>query len=180
MRALSLLSLLSLGLAILALPTRAAPREVIDTRVRAALETFVDEVAGAEEFLAAAHGALVFPSVKKGALVVGGSYGEGALIVDDQIERYYSLAGASFGLQIGGQATQQILLFMTEQALQEFRASDGGDGGGEGDVTVFGRSAGTRITTKTTDKPILAFIFGGEGLLAGVDITGNNISPIQR
>ena len=48
-----------------------------------------------------AQGILVFPEVTKAAIGVGGSYGEGALIVGDKTAGYDSTAAASIGLQLG-------------------------------------------------------------------------------
>ena len=55
---------------------------------------------------------LVFPGVVKVGFGIGGEYGEGALLKGDETLGYYSISGASFGLQVGAQSTAQIIVFM--------------------------------------------------------------------
>ena len=161
-------------------PALSADRDEIDIRVQGTLDLFAQEVPGGAQFLQKASGALVFPSIKKGAFFVGGSYGEGALIEGKQTSGYYSAASASFGFQFGGQSSARLFLFMTDNAMARFKRQDGWEVGVNADVTLVELGAGTSITTKTTDKPILAFVFGQKGLLAGIDLSGTKISPISR
>ena len=97
----------------------------IDVSVEAALERFRTEVKGSEEFLKRAKGVLILPGVIKGGLVIGGEYGEGALMIDGKTVDYYSTAAASYGFQLGGQKKDIILIFMQEDALKGFRNSSG-------------------------------------------------------
>jgi lipid-binding SYLF domain-containing protein len=48
-----------------------------------------------------AIGILVFPGIVKGGFIVGGQYGEGALIKDGKAVAYYNTVAASYGLQAG-------------------------------------------------------------------------------
>lgn len=158
----------------------AAERQVIDARVDAALSTFRTEINGGEGLLRAAKGVLVFPSVKKGALVVGGAYGEGALIEEGTTSGYYSTASASIGLQAGGQTTSRILLFMTEEALTRFKQADGWEVGVDADVALVDMGTGTKVSNRSLQRPVVAFVFGHKGLMAGIDLNGSKISPIDR
>ncbi len=157
-----------------------ASRQEIEIKVEATLERFAEEVTGGARLLQGAEGALVFPSVKKGALIVGGAYGEGALVEDGAFTGYYSIASASVGLLFGGQSSARVLLFLTEEALQDFKTSDGWEVGVDADVVLVEMGAGAEITTKTAKEPVLAFVFGQKGLLAGIDLGGSKISPIRR
>ena len=84
-----------------------------------------------------AQGMLVFPEVTKAAVGVGGSYGEGALIVGDKTAGYYSTTSASVGLQLGAQKSAQIIMFMTAEALDKFRNSSGWEAGANAQVTMI-------------------------------------------
>jgi lipid-binding SYLF domain-containing protein len=87
----------------------------IDASVDAAIERFYKQVKGAKEFEKASKGMLVMPNVVKGAFIIGGEYGEGALRVGGKTVDYYNTISGSIGFQIGGQSKDIILLFMTER-----------------------------------------------------------------
>ena len=97
----------------------------IDAAVAAARDQCAKQIKGCEAAAEKAQGMLVFPEVTKAAVGVGGSYGEGALIVGDKNAGYYSATSASIGLQLGAQTSAQIIMFMTAEALDKFRNSSG-------------------------------------------------------
>ena len=74
----------------------AASAEEIDTKVDGALAEFNKEVSGGTEFLNKAKGVLVFPTVTKAGLGVGGEYGTGALRIGGKSVQYYNIASASW------------------------------------------------------------------------------------
>jgi lipid-binding SYLF domain-containing protein len=81
---------------------------------------------GSRELVANARGVLVFPSVFAAGFWFGGQYGQGALRIGEQTSGYYSIAAASFGLQIGAQSKAIIMLFMTQEALDNSRTARAG------------------------------------------------------
>jgi hypothetical protein len=121
-----------LGCAWWAEPAGAATAREIDVSADVALEAFQKEVAGAKEFLESSKGVLVLPKVLKAGVGFGGEYGEGALRIASKTVDYYNIASASFGFQFGGQMKTVILLFMQEEALKQFWASEGWKAGAEG------------------------------------------------
>jgi lipid-binding SYLF domain-containing protein len=76
---------------------------------------------GIETFFENAAGYAVFPSVGKGGLIVGGAYGKGLVIVNEQVDGYTSMSQATIGLQAGGQKYAQFIFFKDETALNHFR-----------------------------------------------------------
>lgn len=70
-----------------------------------------------------AKGVFIAPQVLKGAFVVGASGGSGVLVVRDEKTggwngpAFYTIGGVSFGPQIGGQASEVVLLVMTERRV---------------------------------------------------------------
>ncbi len=158
----------------------AASADKIDRRVKVALEDFRAEVKSAESLLDRAVGVLVFPSVKKAGIGIGGEYGEGALLVGGKTEAYYSTAAASIGFQLGAQARTQILLFMEDRALERFRASDGWEAGVDGSIAVITLGAGGAIDTTATNEPIIAFIFNNKGLMYNLSLEGSKFTEIER
>ena len=162
-----------------ALALAASPQE-IDLSVKLALERFHQQVEGSQTFAANAKGLLVMPNVKKAALIIGGEYGEGALLVDGRTVAYYNLAAASYGLQVGAQAKDIIIAFMTEESLQRFRSSEGWEGGVDGNIALVDSGGGKRIDTTTVQSPIVAFVFDVKGLIADVSFKGAKFTRIHH
>src|ERR1700736_6391507 len=84
-----------------------------------------------QEVLEKAECVIVFPSVLKAAFIVGGSYGRGAMVCRTGKEfkgpwgapAMYALEGGSVGLQIGGEATDLILLVMNDRGMDSILSS---------------------------------------------------------
>ena len=174
-------SLLVLMAALLAMTgyADAASKEKIDLRVDRALSEFRSEIGGADAVLERAVGVLVFPRITKGGFGFGGEYGEGALRVGGKSVAYYSNAAASAGLQIGLQRRRQMLVFLDQQALDRFRASDGWEIGVDASVTVITVGAGGSIDTNQLNRPVVAFVFDSKGLMYNLSLEGTKISQIH-
>ncbi len=82
----------------------AASAEKIDSDSNKALQTFREDVNGAEVFLTQAAGYLVFPRVIKIGIGIGGETGEGVLRVGGKTVAYYRTSAGSIGFQLGAQA----------------------------------------------------------------------------
>jgi len=152
----------------------------IDASVDVAIGRFYKQVKGAEKFVKASKGMLVMPNVVKGAFIVGGEYGEGALRIGGKSVDYYNTISGSIGFQIGGQSKDIILLFMTEEALKKFRASKGWEAGVDGNVALISAGAGERADTTTSKDPIIGFVFDAKGLIADIPIKGAKFSKVDK
>lgn len=170
----------SLCLGLVLSPAQAASKAEIDAKVNATIKTFYAEVKGGRELAGKAAGMLVFPEVVKAGIGIGGEYGDGALRVGGKTLGYYNTAAASIGLQLGVQVKSQIILFMTEKALRDFRNSDGWKAGVDGSVALATLGAGGEIDTETTRKPIIGFIFSNKGLMYNLTFEGSKITRIKR
>jgi lipid-binding SYLF domain-containing protein len=158
----------------------AASREEIDAEVRQAVKEFYNHTSAGKELSQKAAGMLVFPSVVKAGIGVGGEYGEGSLLIGGKPAAYYNIASASIGFQLGAQARSMIVLFMTENALSKFRASEGWKAGVDGSVALATLGAGGSIDTETAKKPIIGFIFSNKGLMYNLTFEGSKITKIDR
>jgi lipid-binding SYLF domain-containing protein len=152
----------------------------IDASVEVAIERFYKQVKGAKEFVKASKGMLVMPNVIKGAFIIGGEYGEGALRVGGKSVDYYNTIAGSIGFQIGGQAKDIFLLFMTDEALKNFRASSGWEAGVDGNVALITIGAGERADTTTSKDPIVGFVIDAKGLIADLSIKGAKFSKLDK
>lgn len=168
-------------LAIAAAPAAFADSKVeLDAKVQEALTQFAKHTSAGAELAAKAHGVLVFPSVIKAGIGIGGEYGEGALQIGGKTVDYYSIAAASIGLQLGAQARTEIILLMTADALKNFRDSQGWKAGVDGSVALATLGAGGTIDTQTAQKPIIGFIFSNKGLMYNLTFEGSKITKIQK
>ncbi len=152
----------------------------IDASVDVTIERFYQQVDGAKEIANTAKGMLVIPNVIKGAFIIGGEYGEGALRIGNKTVDYYNLVSGSIGFQIGGQAKDIILLFMTDDVLVQFRASRGWEAGIDGNVALFTVGGGERVDTTTTKDPIIGFVFDAKGLIADISLKGAKITKLNK
>jgi lipid-binding SYLF domain-containing protein len=167
-----LLSSLCVALVLIPDGAWAATKKEINASVDVALNRFATDIKGADEFLKAAKGTLVMPRVKQAGLIIGGKYGNGALRVDGKSVGYYNMAAASAGLQIGAQESNIILCFMDEAVLKKFRASKGWQVGVDGTVALVTIGAGGSVDTTKLKEPIVGFVFGQAGLMAGITLEG--------
>ena len=152
----------------------------IDVSVDVAIERFYKQVKGAREFVKSSKGMLVMPNVFKGALIIGGEYGEGALRINGETVGYYNTISGSIGFQIGGQTKDIILLFMTDEVLKQFRASSGWEAGVDGNVALITIGAGERADTTTSKDPIVGFVFDAKGLMADISLKGAKFTKLNK
>jgi lipid-binding SYLF domain-containing protein len=137
-----------------------------------------------QELLEKAECVIVIPSVKKLAFGVGASYGRGAMVCR-QGEHFrgpwgapamYALEGGSVGFQIGGEATDLILLVMNDRGMDSILSSKVKLGA---DASVAGGPKG-RDASADTDAWMRAEILSysrSRGLFAGVSLEGSTLRP---
>jgi len=147
-------------------------------KARLTLDSFMtDSHMGAfRDLLKKAHGVLIAPELLKGAFVVGVSGGNAVLLARDQKTgkwsepAFYTIGGASFGLQIGGEASEVILLAMTDRgvtSLLENSVKLGGDVG----VAAGPVGMGAAASTANLSADILSFS-RSKGLYGGISVDG--------
>lgn len=151
----------------------------ISRDARAALSKLVAGDAGAKAISEKAVAVLVFPSIIKGGLIIGGQYGEGVLLKAGKSVAYYSTAGASYGLQAGAQQYGYAMFFMNKGALRQLDNTNGFEVGVGPTVVVADEGFGKSTTTMNFDKDIYAFVFSQAGLMAGLGLQGNKITRIK-
>ena len=156
----------------------AVKRDAIDANVDAALSKLYAQDPSAREMVAKARGTLVFPSVLSAGFVVGGSYGQGALRVRGRDVEYYSTTAGSVGLLAGAESKAVFLLFMTDEALEKFRASKGWTVGADASVTMLKVGATAQVDTKTAQQAIVGYVLTNGGLMANLSLDGTKITPL--
>jgi lipid-binding SYLF domain-containing protein len=159
---------------------QAASKEEIDAEVKQTVAAFYKHTSAGKELAGKASGMLVFPSVVKAGIGIGGEYGEGALLIKGKPVAYYNVASASIGFQLGAQARSQIILFMTDKVLADFRNSDGWKAGVDGSVALATLGAGGAIDSETAKSPIIGFIFSNKGLMYNLTFEGSKITKLDK
>jgi lipid-binding SYLF domain-containing protein len=166
--------------ATLSVPAFAQSKAALDRTSKAALNKLVAKVPAAKALNEKAIAVLVFPSITKAGLVIGGQYGEGVLWQGGKAVAYYSTSGASYGLQAGAQKYGYAMFFMREKALSALNTAQGFEVGVGPSVVVMDDGMGKSTTTTNLQDDIYAFIFSQQGLMAGLGIQGNKITKLKK
>ena len=162
--------------------------EMKDTERLEAAATVMKEILGTpdkgipRDLLNRAECVAVYPSVKKAAFIVGGSYGRGAITCRRgaaftggwSAPAMFALEGGSFGLQIGAQATDFVLLVMNDSGANSIMSSKVKLGA---DASAAAGPVG-RDTSAETDVVMKAEILSysrAQGLFAGVSLEGSTM-----
>ena len=166
----------------LSLPGHAASLDAaaLDEQVTITLQRLYEQRPQAESLADRAAAVLVFPEIVKAGIVFGGEFGEGALLVNGAPEHYYRLTSVSAGFQLGIQTRSEVVMFMTEQAYQDFVGHDGWEAGVDGSVAFIEFGAGKEFDTQNMREPIIGFVFGGKGLMANASIEGAKYWRLKR
>jgi lipid-binding SYLF domain-containing protein len=140
-----------------------------------------------QDLLDKANCVVIYPSVLKAAFVIGGSYGRGAMTCRKGenftgswgAPTMMALEGGSFGFQLGGQATDFVLLVMNEGGARGILAGKAKLGG---DASVAAGPVG-RNASAETDVTLRSEILSysrSRGLFAGVSLEGSTIRPDNK
>jgi len=157
----------------------AASTPEINARVDAALSRFYAHNPNHRELAEKASAMLVFPSVTKAGVGVGGEYGEGALEVHGKTVGYYKVTGASAGATLGVARRSEVILFMTDAARDKFMNSKDWTIGVDAGVAVV-KGVGAQYDTETLRKPVVAFVFGEQGLIADISLEGAKVTKLPQ
>jgi len=145
------------------------------------LQAMLDAKSVPENLLAQAECVIVLPSVKKGAFIVGGTGGRGPMSCRGgknfsgkwSAPAMFSIGGASVGLQVGGSATDFVLLVMAPRAVD---AVLGGKTKIGSDMTAAAGPSGATSAGSVGGADILTY-GRASGLFAGMSLSGASLSP---
>jgi lipid-binding SYLF domain-containing protein len=143
----------------------------IDARVDATRDYLFGRYPGTRDLAGKSFGVLYMPLITEAGFGIGGSFGRGALRINDVTVDYYSAARATIGFQIGAQQYAHALFFLTADALEQFRRSPGWAAGA--DIRYAIPEQGASLGKETTEsRPVVALVFGQSGLIAGATLAG--------
>jgi SH3 domain-containing YSC84-like protein 1 len=153
-------------------------RQLVE-RAKITLDSFTtDKAVGdpVKKLLKTAKGVFISPQVLRGAFIVGVSGGSGVLVVRDgktgswHGPAFYTMGEASFGFQAGGDASEVVLLVMTDRGVTALQ-SNSVKLGADASVAAGPVGAGAEASTANISADILAFT-RAKGLYGGVSVEG--------
>ena len=159
--------------------TSASKRESIDSSVNATLSRLYSTVPGSRELVAKSRGVLVFPNVLQAGFIVGGQSGNGALRVGGSTVGYYNTSSLSVGLQAGAQSKAIVFLFMTQDALDSFRKSEGWSAGADASVAVVKVGANGAVDSNTATAPVEVLVLTNAGLMGDLSVNGTKVTRLH-
>jgi len=167
--------LLSIGMVAEALDTNA-----VNAGVPVTLQKFY-ALDSSNKYLAEhAAAVLVFPTITKGGIGIGGEHGDGALQQNGKTVGYYSISGASIGVTFGLSDYSQVILFNTADALNTFLNTGDWSVGADASVAVAKSGATATAESRANKKPVLVYTFGAKGLIGDASLGGTKISKIAQ
>jgi len=127
---------------------------------------------------------IVYPSVVKAAFIFGGSYGRGAMTCRTgerfngpwSAPAFMALEGGSFGFQIGGQATDFVLLVMNERGARAILSSKV-KLGADASAAAGPKGRNAEASTDVTMRAEILSYSRARGLFAGISLAGSTVRP---
>jgi lipid-binding SYLF domain-containing protein len=149
-------------------------------QAQAALQKLYGHTPKAKELEPQAKAILVFPDLTKAGFVVGAEGGKGVLFAPDgRVLGYYRLRGVSYGLQAGAQSYSSVLFLMTDSAISTLTSGAGLSVGTGPSIVVVDEGTAKSLTTTTLKSDVYAFLFGQQGLMAGLGLQGQRIVKFE-
>jgi len=101
-------------------PATQAGKDDLVRRAEAALTAWNREIPGVEALVRGSRGYVLFPEILKGGVGLGAAYGRGVVYAHGRHVGYADLSQGSLGVQLGGQAYQELIVFDDDAALERF------------------------------------------------------------
>jgi lipid-binding SYLF domain-containing protein len=157
----------------------ASEEDMLVDKARLTLENFLadPDMQWFRDHMKEARGMLIVPQFIKGAFFVGGSGGSGVLVVRDEktnewsYPAFFTLGGASIGLQFGGQASEVVLLVMTQKGVDSLMSTTL-KLGADASVAVGPIGRGIEGSTAPNLSADLLSFSKAKGLFAGLSLEG--------
>ena len=142
------------------------------TRCDQTVALFKQHDANLEKFFQGSVGHAIFPSVGKGALIVGGAAGTGCLYEGGSIIGQAKLAQVTVGLQLGGQSYAEVIFFQNDDAIQAFKSNSFEL---SAQVSAVAASSGASANAKYR-LGVLVFTLAKTGLMYEASVGGQKFS----
>ena len=125
-----------------------------------------------EKLFASSYGYAIFPKIGKGALIIGGSGGNGTVYEKGKTIGMAKMAQVSIGAQIGGESFREVIFFQNKEALDRFKKNKVEF---SADITAIAVKAGNSRNAQFTDG-VVVFTQSMGGLMAAVAVGGQKFT----
>src|SRR5438552_5971232 len=134
--------------------------------------------AGLRDLMNRSAGYVVFPSIGKGGLIIGGAFGKGEVYQNGRLIGYTELSQATVGAQLGGQTYSELIVFENQTALNRFTA---GNFEFSGNASAVALKSGAATTAKF-EHGIAVFTMpkGGAMVEASIGAHKFNYQPVSE
>jgi lipid-binding SYLF domain-containing protein len=102
-------------------PTTDSGRASLDNSIDRTMKKLADQDPGLSNVLSNSYAYVIFPTVGKGGLVVGGGYGHGEVFQGPKLIGYADISQATVGAQVGGEAFTEVIAFKNADAFNRFK-----------------------------------------------------------
>lgn len=143
-------------------------REKLKKDVKDAKTAFMNAHSELESTLSSAAGYAIFPNVGKGAWILGGAAGNGIVYEKGKLAGYAELRQIDIGIQFGGKAFRELIIFKTQEALDKFKEGDF-EFGGSASAVIWDKGKGEAITF---ENGVGVAIMPKAGAMAGISVGG--------
>jgi lipid-binding SYLF domain-containing protein len=161
------------------LPVTAKQADIdeLDQQTRALIDQMKTDSPVAVDYAERAHGILIFPRVETSSYILGETNALGVLYVKDATGAYkkadyYRGERNSLGLQRGSETSSRFFMFMTPEALENFRK-------GKIETNLLAVDPETGATSGDPNAEVAAFIANVEGEVRGPSVRGLELAPVE-
>jgi lipid-binding SYLF domain-containing protein len=157
-----------------------APQTLVDRARLVVEEMRQDTRINSADLLSRARAVMIVPELSKGGFLVGGQGGTGLLLVKDaaggwSAPVFYSIGGATLGLQVGFQTAKLVFFVMSDAGLQAWLRGEFKFGGQDG-VAVFMHGTEVSGSGKTAQGADVIAWARASGAYAGITVEGTDVS----
>jgi lipid-binding SYLF domain-containing protein len=149
-------------------PKDESEKATLSSESSAAMDSFRNADPSLQALLDKSVGWVIFPDVGKAGFIAGGSYGRGEVYEGGAKIGYADITQATIGLQIGAQTFSELIVFMNQESLDEFKRDEFAFAANASAIAIKSGAAGTAETTGGT----VVFVKAKGGLMAEASIGG--------
>lgn len=157
-------------------PKTAADRAALHEAVLSTVAKFKASDPTLAEHFQNSRGYAVFPTVGKGAWVIGGAYGRGEVFENGEMIGYADITQGTIGFQFGGQAYSELIFFQTSGPLDELKA---GALEFAAQMSAVAATAGAGANAKYTNG-VMVFTAGEAGLMVEASVGGQKFDYLPK
>jgi lipid-binding SYLF domain-containing protein len=153
-------------------PSSDSDKQVLHDQATIAFNQFEQNDPTLAQFLSGAYGYVIFPTIGKGAIGIGGAYGRGEVWEQGKRIGWADMSQATLGVQLGGQSYSELLVFQNKFAMETFKS---GNYAFSGNASAVAAASGAAATA-TYQNGTAVFTRVEGGLMFEASIGGQKFS----